>query len=145
MPHSLDKGEPRILNLDNVDTFLCINGLSEPMYAFFEQPSTESMLTRGTYFGGSFEGQPIRNVFVTTWNAPSAEGGIRSCVATLLANASFTSTYRKSAQRAEIRRVKTWQPAATMLCPVVELWHTSRLKMLQNKTRMKSPKLNMFA
>jgi hypothetical protein len=104
VPHGLDKGEPKIINLENgVDAFYCLNELSEPMYAFFQQPSTETMLGAGTYFGNSFVGRPMLNVFVTTWNSPGPNGEIRSLISTILSHSAFTSTYRKAAQRAVLK------------------------------------------
>lgn len=104
VPHGLDKGEPRVLNLDSVDVFQYTNALGEPMFAFFEQPGLDTALQEGTYFAGSLVGKPILNVFVTTWNAPGPEGEIRSLVSTIMANAEFTNDYRKAALRAELKR-----------------------------------------
>lgn len=103
VPHALDKGEPRVLNLTNVQAFFYLNELNEPMYAFFEKPDTRDMLAGGTYFGGKFVGRPIKNVYVTTWNSPGPGGEVRSLVSTILASANFVKTFRKAARRATLK------------------------------------------
>lgn len=103
VPHTLDKGEPRVLNLDEVEVFTYTNTLGEPMYAFFEKPGLEDALTSGTYFAGSFVGRPIKNVFVTTWSAPGSDCEIRSRVAAVMASSDYTASYQRAALRAVLK------------------------------------------
>lgn len=102
IPHSRDVGEPRPLNLDNVDVFVSVNPIGEPMYAFFERSTDPAQ--HATFFQGMFVGRPILNVYVTTWTAPGSDGTIKSVVATLLKSDDYMDDFKQSARRA-IRRL----------------------------------------
>lgn len=105
IPHPNDVGEPRVVNLESdILGFVHVNGINEPMYAFFRNTDMATAIERGTRFAGQWVGEPVEYTFVTTWNSPGPMGDLRSLVSTIEASSEFTADYRKAALRAELKR-----------------------------------------
>ena len=103
-PNSFDVGSTCVLPFDQMMTWYAINEQGKPMYAFFRQPGADALESRSPmYFMGRLVGDPILNVYVTTYKAPSEDGKFRSIVATLEKSIKFLKDTRDDASVANSR------------------------------------------
>lgn len=104
IPNSIDVGEGRVLPFSDMMSWFCRNGAGEPMFAFFRKPDSDDLEGVNSYrFMGNMVGEPIRNVYVTTWEAPDKDGDFNSIVASLSPETKLVKDFRDDASIANAR------------------------------------------
>jgi hypothetical protein len=106
IPNAFDVGEVKPLPFCDMMTFYAVNAIGDPMWAFFDKPRADMTSLSGNQFAGHMVGERKMNVYVTTWSAPTKEGGIRSIVASLIKGQGFVDDLKTDTSVAASRMAR---------------------------------------